>query len=125
MSYNNENAKLLGKLGEERVAKYLKSKGYIILKRNWRDRFGEVDIIAETKENIVFVEVKTRKEDAMLSGLEAVDEKKMRLIKNEAVMFTKRLNTDSQPRIDVAEVTYCESRDGKYEWKLKYLKSAF
>lgn len=116
---------LLGKLGEERVAKYLKSKGYIILKRNWRDRFGEVDIIAETKENIVFVEVKTRKEDAMLSGLEAVDEKKMRLIKNEAVMFTKRLNTDSQPRIDVAEVTYCESRDGKYEWKLKYLKSAF
>ncbi len=125
MSYNNENAKLLGKLGEERVAKYLKSKGYIILKRNWRDRFGEVDIIAETKENIVFVEVKTRKEGAMLSGLEAVDEKKMRLIKNEAVMFTKRLNTDSQPRIDVAEVTYCESRDGKYEWKLKYLKSAF
>lgn len=125
MSYNNENAKLLGKLGEERVAKYLKSKGYIILKRNWRDRFGEVDIIAESKENIVFVEVKTRKEDAMLSGLEAVDEKKMRLIKNEAVMFTKRLNTDSQPRIDVAEVTYCESRDGKYEWKLKYLKSAF
>ena len=125
MSYNNENAKLLGKLGEERVAKYLKSKGYIILKRNWRDRFGEVDIIAETKENIVFVEVKTRKEDAMLSGLEAVDEKKMRLIKNEAVMFTKRLNTDSQPRIDVAEVTYCEGRDGKYEWKLKYLKSAF
>ncbi len=125
MSYNNENAKLLGKLGEERVAKYLKSKGYIILKRNWRDRFGEVDIIAETKENIVFVEVKTRKEDAMLSGLEAVDEKKMRLIKNEAVMFTKRLNTDSQPRIDVAEVTYCESKDGKYEWKLKYLKSAF
>lgn len=125
MSYNNENSKLLGKLGEEKVAKYLKSKGYIILKRNWRDRFGEVDIIAETKENIVFVEVKTRKEGAMLSGLEAVDEKKMRLIKNEAVMFTKRLNTDSQPRIDVAEVTYCESRDGKYEWKLKYLKSAF
>ena len=125
MSYNNENAKLLGKLGEERVAKYLKSKGYIILKRNWRDRFGEVDIIAESNENIVFVEVKTRKEGAMLSGFEAVDEKKMRLIKNEAVMFTKRLNTDSQPRIDVAEVTYCESRDGKYEWKLKYLKSAF
>lgn len=125
MSYNNENSKLLGRLGEEKVAKYLKSKGYIILKRNWRDRFGEVDIIAESNENIVFVEVKTRKEGAMLSGFEAVDEKKMRLIKNEAVMFTKRLNTDSQPRIDVAEVTYCESRDGKYEWKLKYLKSAF
>ena len=125
MSYNNENSKLLGKLGEEKVAKYLKSKGYIILKRNWRDRFGEVDIIAETPENIVFVEVKTRKEGAMLSGFEAVDEKKMRLIRNEAVMFTKRLNTDSQPRIDVAEVTYRGSEDGKYEWKPKYLKSAF
>lgn len=125
MSYNNENSRILGALGEEKVAKFLKSKGCIILKRNYRDRYGEVDIIAESKQNIIFVEVKTRNKNALVSGLDAIDEKKMRLIKNEALMFTKRLNTDLEPRIDVAELTYSETPDGKYKWELKYIKSAF
>lgn len=125
MSYNSENSRILGALGEEKVAKFLKSKGCIILKRNYRDRYGEVDIIAESKQNIIFVEVKTRNKNALVSGLDAIDEKKMRLIKNEALMFTKRLNTDLEPRIDVAELTYSEMPDGKYKWELKYIKSAF
>lgn len=125
MSYNSENSRILGALGEEKVAKFLKSKGCIILKRNYRDRYGEVDIIAESKQNIIFVEVKTRNKNALVSGLDAIDEKKMRLIKNEALMFTKRLNTDLEPRIDVAELTYSETPDGKYKWELKYIKSAF
>ncbi len=125
MSYNSENSRILGALGEEKVAKFLKSKGCIILKRNYRDRYGEVDIIAESKQNIIFVEVKTRNKNALVSGLDAIDEKKMRLIKNEALMFTKRLNTDLEPRIDVAELTYSETPDGKYKWELKYIESAF
>ena len=94
----------IGKIGENLVADYLKSKGYTVIKRNYKDRYGEVDIIAEDKENLVFVEVKTRSENAIVSGFEAVDEKKKRLIQNEAVMFTKRLKTELEPRIDVAEV---------------------
>ena len=125
MSYNSENSRILGALGEEKVANFLKHKGCIILKRNYRDRYGEVDIIAESKQNIIFVEVKTRNKNALVSGLDAIDEKKMRLIKNEALMFTKRLNTDLEPRIDVAELTYSETPDGKYKWELKYIKSAF
>ncbi len=125
MSYNSENARILGALGEEKVAKFLKSKGCIILKRNYRDRYGEVDIIAESKQNIIFVEVKTRNKNALVSGLDAIDEKKMRLIKNEALMFTKRLNTDLEPRIDVAELTYSETPNGKFKWELNYIKSAF
>ncbi len=125
MSYNSENSRILGALGEEKIAKFLKSKGCIILKRNYRDRYGEVDIIAESKQNIIFVEVKTRNKNALVSGLDAIDEKKMRLIKNEALMFTKRLNTDLEPRIDVAELTYSETPEGKYKWELKYIKSAF
>ena len=84
-----------------------------------------MDIIAESKQNIIFVEVKTRNKNALVSGLDAIDEKKMRLIKNEALMFTKRLNTDLEPRIDVAELTYSETPDGKYKWELKYIESAF
>lgn len=117
--------KTLGKMGEEKVAEFLISKGYIIIKRNWRDRYGEVDIIAENGKNIVFVEVKTRTEGAIVSGADAVDSSKQRLIKNEAVSFVKRLNTDLIPRIDVAEVTVSFDADGKSKWKLNYIKSAF
>ena len=61
MYSGNERSALVGKAGEDFVAKYLKSQGYIILKRNWRDsRYGELDIVAENHECIAFVEVKTR-----------------------------------------------------------------
>ena len=115
----------IGRAGEAMVASFLKQRGYIILKRNWRDRYGEVDLIAENKENIVFVEVKTRTEGALVSGLEAVDAGKVARIRNAAVMFTKRLNTKLPPRIDVAEVTVCQKQDGSKEWKLHYMKNAF
>ena len=73
MLSNREKAKELGRLGEEYVAQYLRKNGCIVIKMNWRDRYGEVDIIAEDKENIIFVEVKTRTQGAMVSGIEAVD----------------------------------------------------
>ena len=106
------------------MAEYLKSRGYTVIKRNYKDRYGEVDIIAEDCENLVFVEVKTRSENAIVSGFEAIDEKKKRLVKNEALMFTKRLKTDLEPRIDVAEVTVSLA-DGKEVWKLNYIKNAY
>ena len=124
MSYDR-NAAEIGRIGEEKVADYLKAKGYIILKRNYKDRYGEVDIIAQNEENIVFVEVKTRNKNAIVSGFEAVDFKKQRLIKNEAVMFTKRYKTELSPRIDVAEVTHSTDEKGKEIWKLNYLKNAY
>lgn len=115
----------IGAIGERKVAEYLKSKGCIIIKRNWKDRYGEVDIIAQDDKNIIFVEVKTRSFKSLVSGNEAIDIGKMKRIRNEAVMFTKRLNTDLEPRIDTAEVTYYKKDDGTTGWKLNYIKSAF
>ena len=50
-----------GKLGEDIAAKYLENKGYEIIARNYRKPWGEIDIIAEKKGTLVFVEVKTQK----------------------------------------------------------------
>ena len=50
----------LGKIGEQKACKYLKIKGYYILERNFKCKMGEIDIIAKDKNEIVFVEVKTR-----------------------------------------------------------------
>lgn len=125
MLSGRQEAASLGREGERKVAEYLRRQGYIILRRNWRDsRFGEIDIIAENRDNIVFVEVKTRSANALVSGAEAIDEKKARRTRNAAQVFMRKLNTVLPPRIDVAEVVVFEDNDGKKHWKLKYIKSA-
>ena len=53
------NTKSIGNEGENRAAAYLVSKGFEIIERNWRTNRGEIDIIAEKAETLVFVEVKT------------------------------------------------------------------
>jgi len=57
MAKHNE----FGKQGEELAAQFLMEKGYEILERNWRNRHKEIDIIAKDGEELVIVEVKTRK----------------------------------------------------------------
>jgi len=52
--------KILGKKGEKAAVKYLKKNKYKILEKNYSCHFGEADIIAKDKDEIVFVEVKTR-----------------------------------------------------------------
>ena len=59
--------------GEKRVANYLRQQGFAIVKRNYTCRYGEIDIIAENDEYILFVEVKTRKKDSLVSGEESVN----------------------------------------------------
>lgn len=114
----------LGREGEERVARYLKQNGYIIVKRNYRERFGEIDIIAENNTYLVFVEVKTRSEGAIVSGVEAVDRNKQFRVYKTGMSFLKRLHIDLIPRFDVAEVTVTKSEDGE-KWSLNYIENAF
>ena len=113
MYSGNERSAAVGKAGEDFVAQYLRSQGYIIIKRNWRDsRYGELDIVAENHECIAFVEVKTRQKNSLVSGLEAVDIGKQQRTKNAAQSFIRRLRTNLPPRIDVAEVTVVEETNG-------------
>lgn len=126
MCYNDakEKAAYLGREGERRVAEYLKQKGYIIVKRNYREPLGEIDIIAEDNTYLVFVEVKTRSEGALVSGIQAVDRKKQQRIYNTGNRFLKRLHIDLVPRFDVAEVTVSTDENGE-KWSLNYIENAF
>lgn len=126
MYSGNERSALVGKAGEDFVVEYLKSQGYIIVKRNWRDsRYGELDIVAENRECIAFVEVKTRQKNSLVSGVEAVDFAKQQRTKNAANTFMRRLRTKLPPRIDVAEVTVLEEKDNEFTFELNYIKNAF
>ena len=106
-----------GKNGERLTAEFLRSKGCTVIKMNYHSRFGEIDIIAETREYIIFTEVKTR--------AEAVDVHKRRRLILTAEDFLSKFATDLQPRFDVAEVTYKTRKDGSTGYSLNYIKNAF
>ena len=55
-----DHNRAIGKRGEDAAVRYLMANGYDIVERNWRCRFGEVDIIARDDDALVFIEVKTR-----------------------------------------------------------------
>ncbi len=98
------NIGLFGLEGEERAAKYLKKQGYYIIAKNFQTRFGEIDIIAEDKEYIVFVEVKSRSEKSIAEPREFVDLRKQRKIIKTAEIYLSENPAEKQPRFDVVEV---------------------
>ena len=94
-----------GKEGEDIAADWLASRGYTIVARNYRQRFGEVDIIASQDEYLVFIEVKARKSDQYGSPLEAVTYRKQRQLSRIANDYLMRTNgQDTCCRFDVVSV---------------------
>lgn len=94
-----------GMQGEEIAARYLLSKKYKIIQRNYRCRYGEIDIIASKKNVLIFVEVKTRRNYAFGSPLEAVSLKKQCSISSVAQEYIQRGNlSGSAARFDVIAV---------------------
>lgn len=118
------NTLLLGGKGEDITAVFLRRKGFIIFKRNYHGRFGEIDIIAEKGDLLLFVEVKTRFADSLVSPGQAVDLIKQNRIKQTAKNFISKTYIDYRCRYDVAEVTVRDV-DGEYKYSLNYIKNAF
>ena len=78
-----------GVLGEMQAVKYLRKKKYKIIDTNYRTRFGEIDIICEYENFIVFAEVKTRSENSIAQPMEFVDGKKQKNIINIYILLRK------------------------------------
>ncbi len=96
--------KLKGSLGESAAAEYLRKKRYRIVGMNYACRYGEIDLIAETREHIVFVEVKSRKSAAFAEAREFVTSAKQRRIAATAELWLMANPTEKQPRFDVIEI---------------------
>ncbi|VAX40168.1 hypothetical protein MNBD_PLANCTO02-732 [hydrothermal vent metagenome] len=100
-------AKLLGDKGERAAAKFLKKKGFCILARQYKNRVGEIDLIATDKETIVFVEVKTRKSNRAGIPVEAVTLTKQKQIIRTALVYLKRYQLlDHRVRFDVVGIIW-------------------
>lgn len=95
---------LLGRWGEGIAAEYLRKKRYTIVAANYRCRFGEIDLIAENRQFLVFVEVKLRKSAAFAEAMEFVDQRKQERLKETAAIYLSQNETQKQPRFDVIEI---------------------
>ena len=99
----------------------LTRRGYAILERRYRTRFGEIDIIARHGEFTVFVEVKTRSGDDFGGGAEAVTPWKQRRIAQMALDYLSRRRLHDRPcRFDVVVVDYSSGR-----WRFEVIPHAF
>ena len=99
------NTKVLGTQGESVAVKFLKDKKYKILKQNFITKIGEIDIIAQTKDIIVFVEVKARKSVRFGYPREAINlanQNKIRQVATQYLLSNKLMN--SKVRFDCIEV---------------------
>ncbi len=96
----------LGEKGEELAVRFLKKKGYKIIKQNYKTRIGEIDIIARDGNALVFIEVKTRESIEYGLPFEAINSAKKRKIANVALLYLKRLKEIPPCRFDVVSIYY-------------------
>lgn len=82
------NKRQVGSDYEQIAADYLCENGYSILKRNYRNPFGEIDIIARKEDTVVFCEIKYRSDDRFGDPFDSVDLRKQRRISKVALAYT-------------------------------------
>ena len=118
--------KALGDWGEDLAADYLRRRGYEILERQYRCRWGEIDLIAWAPEGVLcFVEVKARSGTGFSAPREAVTAAKQRRLRNAASWYLAQTGQDGcLCRFDVAEV-WASARNGWDKPNLNYIISAF
>ena len=120
---SGQESRLLGRWGEELAARELRARGCEILASGWRCRFGEIDLIARSREGILcFVEVKTRTSRRFSVPREAVTAAKQRRLRTTAAYYLAQTGQGECPcRFDVAEVYPVPER----EPTINYIADAF
>ncbi len=111
----------LGQWGEQVAADYLAAEGYRIVERDWHDGHRDIDIVAMDCDELVVVEVKTRRANSFTAPEQAVDRQKMKSLATAARAFVKRRRIGLPLRFDIVAVT--ETADGKTE--INHIKDAF
>ncbi len=115
----------LGALGEQKAGELLETKGYRILERNFRCRMGEIDLIAQKGQVLVFAEVKLRKNASHGAAREFVTASKQQKIRMTAAYYLAghARAQNLQPRFDVIEVYAPQGPKGPVQ--MIHLEDAF
>jgi len=112
----------LGKHGENLAADFLEKKGFQIIVRNYRQKTGEVDIIAKDREILVFIEVKTRSSLLFGQPFEAVTAPKQKQLNHIALDYMTRNKIKNQAaRFDVISILIEKNKQPE----IKHLQNCF
>lgn len=76
-----------GRRGEDQACAWLTSEGFVVIERNWRVRAGEIDVIATKDQEIVFVEVKSRKTNLFGGAVSSLSERRIERLRNAALVY--------------------------------------
>lgn len=118
-----DKRKACGDRGEAAVAEWLAKRGCVIVERQYRCRWGEIDLIARTSRGVLcFVEVKTRSRRAVAPPREAVTASKQRKLRTAASWYLAQTGLDCPCRFDVAEVFPADAGGRR---QINYIISAF
>lgn len=106
LSPSKDSRKATGNRGEEKAKEYFKQNGYEIVESNWRTRRGEIDIIAQKDQTIVFIEVKTLLKGNLETLSKELNQQKQKRIVETAKQFlaTTRKYSNSLIRFDVVVI---------------------
>lgn len=116
----------LGQIGEDIATQYLQKRGYKIIERNYRKPWGEIDIIAGKDKDIIFVEVKTLRQDRDLNNRFLPEEnvtfqKKKKLIRTAKIyLLEKKCSKDQIWQIDVIGIEIADNK----KCRLRHTKNA-
>lgn len=116
--------KISGAWGEALAAEYLRKKHYKLVAAGYHCRFGEIDLIVQNKQYLVFVEVKLRKTANFAAAREYVNHAKQDRIRVTASMYLSQNPTKLQPRFDVVEI-YAPQGVATQNPEITHLEDAF
>ncbi len=112
-----------GALGEQVARRYALRHGMEFLESNYHSRYGEIDLICkDTKETLVFIEVKLRSERPQVSGLESIGVRKRNNIIKTACEYMQKNDIEMMVRFDVMEIRCNNKARPK---RINYIKNAF
>ena len=99
-----KTTKQIGDAGEDRAVQILSESGYQIVERNFRTRYGEVDVIARDGKTLVFVEVKAKRDDFFGAPAEMITKAKLKKIKKTAAGYIEENEYAGPWRIDAVVI---------------------
>lgn len=109
-----------GQEGERIALAYLQKKGYVLLSKNWRFGRIELDLVMRSGETIVFIEVKTRKDNNFGYPEESVSNAKQAKIATAAEAYIETFKIENQARFDILAITRVQNN-----WDIFHIEDAF
>lgn len=106
-----KNRQLLGQEGEKLALQYLNQQGLVLMESNYRQKFGEIDLVMQDRCTLVFVEVRSREKNQFGGAAASISATKQRRLKLAAQAYLKRYRQVPPCRFDVIAID-----GGKVEW---------